>query len=137
MDSSLSLLNLFMGLWAQYEVHKENENGPFLAMLNGVLGDYLFDSKSPLATEMAFIQPPEPLKVNKIVDHADVPCNVEQAEGFRFQVVRHGRHPVAFVDAKLYNRFVRPVVAHQRDVGAVQSGHHRHIMPLGDENFLG
>lgn len=57
MDSSLSLANLLMGLWAQYDVHKEKENGPFLAMLNGVLGDYLFDSKSPLATEMAFIFP--------------------------------------------------------------------------------
>ena len=65
--------------------------------------------------------------IDEVRDHLDRPGDPEHPAGLRAQRMRHGGHRIRALDAEGGHRPEAVVAAHQRDVGAVQGGHHLQV----------
>ena len=72
----------------------------------------------------AFVQ----VAVHEIGDHFDVPLDFEFVVSLLAQVFRNRSHPVALLDGKPGDRQVTAVVAHHRNIGAVQGSDERQFL---------
>jgi hypothetical protein len=70
-------------------------------------------------------------RIDEVVDHLDAAAGAaECGDRLRAQVLRHRRDVVGALDRELGDRVERRILADDGDVGAVQRGHHLHVVAL-------
>ena len=62
------------------------------------------------------------IAIDKIGNDLDGPLDIENLDGFLFEVVRDAGHAVGLLDRKARDRQKAAIVADQRDIRAVQRG---------------
>ena len=86
---------------------------------------------------MAFFLLLEAVQVDEVGDDGDVLLDGEILVGFAPQIIRYRRYAVALVDAERDDRLEAGILAHQRNVGAVQRSHDRNLNAARAQNLLG